>query len=387
MPDNFTEITSQSWLGRIGGSIKGLLFGIVMVPISIVVLFWNEGRAVTTANSLKEGAASVISVPADSVSPTNERKLIHLSGEVLAGEVIRDPVFSISATALRIARQPEMYQWKETRSSESKKKLGGGEDTVTRYSYDKTWSAKPIDSSAFKHPEDHTNPGAMRVPAATTLSSKATLGAFKVPGEILAKMKGDEPLMPTQECLTNLPPDWKANAKLSGNGVYLGTDPKAPEVGDVRVTFKVLKPSTFSILAQQTGDSLAPSPTHAGREIERVESGVMSAALMFQHAQDENRILTWALRVGGFVLMAIGFAVMLNPLRVFADVVPFIGSIVGFGTGLLATILAFATSIFIIAIAWLAARPLLSVGLFAVAIGALIYGLLRVRGQRRPAAV
>ena len=85
-----------------------------MVPISIVVLFWNEGRAVTTANSLKEGAASVISVPADSVSPTNERKLIHLSGEVLAGEVIRDPVFSISATALRIARQPEMYQWKET---------------------------------------------------------------------------------------------------------------------------------------------------------------------------------------------------------------------------------------------------------------------------------
>ena len=379
MPDQFVDSSSQSWFSRIGGAIVGIVFGIILLPLSVMLHFWNEHRAVVTEKSLKEGAASVLSVPADSIAPGNDGKLIHVSGDVAAGEAIHDALFNVSAQALRLVRQVEVYQWKENKSEETHKKLGGGEEHVTTYKYEKTWSDKPIDSGAFKHPEEHNNPNSFPVPAATVLSSKATLGAFKIPQDLISQMKGGDPLAVTGEALAPLPPNLKAKAKVAGEGVYLGSDPDAPAIGDERVSFRVLNPGTFSILAQQSGDTLAPYPTHEGHDIERVESGTVSAAGMFQHAQSENKILTWVLRGVGFVMMWIGFALIFNPLKVLADVVPFIGGIVGFGTGLLSALLGFAGSLVIIAIAWLAARPVLGIVLLVIALAALVQGIARVR--------
>ena len=47
---------------------------------------------------------------------------------------------------------------------------------------------------------------------------------------------------------------------------------------------------------------------------------------MFAAAQRENRIMTWLLRLGGIIAMFLGFTLILNPLVVVADVVPFIGN-------------------------------------------------------------
>ena len=60
MPDQFIERSSQSWISRLGGSLKSVLFGIVLFGASIVLLWWNEGRAVKTAKGLKEGSAAVV---------------------------------------------------------------------------------------------------------------------------------------------------------------------------------------------------------------------------------------------------------------------------------------------------------------------------------------
>ncbi len=255
MPDNFTESSSESWLGRIGSSIIGFFVGILLIAGSIFLLFWNEGRAVTTAKSLKEGAAAVISAQPDSVSPANDQKLIHLTGEVAAGEAISDPVFGLQAKALRIGRVVEMYQWKENEKKETHKKLGGGEETVTTYDYTKVWADKPIDSTGFKHPEGHSNPANWPVQAGTTLNQMATLGAFKIPTGIIQKMSGDEPLPATQDAAAHAPASLEGKAKLNGDSIYAGIDPGTAFLGDLRISFKVLKPATFSILAQQTSNT------------------------------------------------------------------------------------------------------------------------------------
>ncbi|MCI5157840.1 MAG: hypothetical protein D3906_05255, partial [Candidatus Electrothrix sp. AUS1_2] len=78
--DSYTEVTSESWFGRIGGAIKGIIFGFILFLIAFPLLFWNEGRAVKTYKSLKEVSGAVISVLADQVDPNNEGKLVHLSG-------------------------------------------------------------------------------------------------------------------------------------------------------------------------------------------------------------------------------------------------------------------------------------------------------------------
>jgi uncharacterized protein YjeT (DUF2065 family) len=116
-----------------------------------------------------------------------------------------------------------------------------------------------------------------------------------------------------------------------------------------------------------------------------IEPGRVPAAAMFQQAEADNVTLTWILRLVGTVVMFLGFLIIFNPLKVLADVIPFIGSIVGFGTGLLAAVLTLILAPATIAIAWLFYRPLVGIAILAVGI-ALAYGLTRLR-RNRPAAV
>lgn len=381
---DFTETTSVSWFGRIARSLKGILAGIVLLPLSIVLHSWNEGRAVTTAKSLKEGAAAVVSAQPDAVLPANEGKLIHLSGEVRTRDEIREPLFGLTLEALRLKRVVEMHQWKENKRSETRKKFGGGEETVTHYSYEKVWSGDLIKSSEFKESAGHENPARFPVSSVTTITQHANLGAFTIPETLVRRMTGDSPVKPTEECLKQLPGELKA--KLNGETIYLGANPEVPAIGDARVSFQALMPAPFSFLAQQQAGSLAPYQTRAGSEIERVESGNLSAELMFQRAESENTMLTWGLRFVGFIVMLIGFSLLLNPLKILADVVPFIGSIVGFGTGIISLILAFVGSVIVIAVAWLAVRPLLGGSLLLIALGATVCTLTRMRRNRQVVA-
>lgn len=158
MPDSFVETTSTSWLSRIGQSIVGVLLGLVFVIGSIILLFWNEGRAVQTERSLSEGSQVVVDVAPAPIDPGNEGKLIHVSGDAKATAPIIDRTFGVSTVALHLLRVAEMYQWEEDKHQETHKTLGGSEETVTTYTYKKVWSDRAIDSQAFRHPEGHANP-------------------------------------------------------------------------------------------------------------------------------------------------------------------------------------------------------------------------------------
>ena len=109
---SITETTSTSWFTRIKNSVVGVLFGLLLLVAGVVGLFWNEGRAVTTARSLEEGAGIVMSVAADRVDAANEGKLIHVTGSTTTDSKPSDADFGIVATGLRLERTVEMYQWK-----------------------------------------------------------------------------------------------------------------------------------------------------------------------------------------------------------------------------------------------------------------------------------
>jgi hypothetical protein len=70
---------------------------------------------------------------------------------------------------------------------------------------------------------------------------------------------------------------------------------------------------------------------------------------------------------------------------VVADVIPFLGSLVGMGIGLAAFLVALCLSLVTIAIAWVAHRPLLGIGLLVGA--AIVLGLIlgRAKASRPPA--
>ena len=148
---SFTEITSESWFSRIGSSIKGIIVGIVLIPIAIIVLFWNEGRAVKRSEDLDDGANKIVKIDAASVVAANEGKLVHVTGQTATEETLTDPTYKVTQkNVVKLQRLVEFYQFKENVETTSKKKLGCTKETKKTYTYSKAWVGSPIDSSQFK---------------------------------------------------------------------------------------------------------------------------------------------------------------------------------------------------------------------------------------------
>ena len=385
MADSYTEVTSQNWFSRIGESIKGILFGIIIIPVTIILLWWNEGRAVTTANSLKEGAAAVVHVAADKVDAANEKKLVHLTGDAKAAEAVVDPDYGVSAPALRLVRSEEIYQWVQNEKSETKQKVGGGEETTTTYTYEKKWVDEPVKSAEFKKPDGHTNEGELIAGNANISAENVTLGAFKVPESFVKQMGSPAKYAVTDADLAKLPADLKEGTQIQSGAFYFGAKPDAPAVGDLRTSFEIVKPGVFSIMAAQLGDTFGPYQTKAGDAIDFIEAGTVSAETMFKNAASANTIITWLLRFLGFLFMAFGFMAIMKPLSVLGSVIPFIGNIIGMGTGLISFVLAGTISLVVIAIAWIFVRPVLGIAILVLAVGSFIY-MRKLAAASKPAA-
>ena len=384
MGDSFTETTTQGWFSRIGGSIKGILFGILLCIIGVPLLFWNEGRAVKRHKTLKEGAGAVVAVSAEKVDSANEGKLVHLSGLATTAESLADEKYGITAEAIRLRRTVEMYQWEERTSTETKKKLGGKEETTTTYNYDKVWSSGLIDSSKFKRPAGHTNPKQMPVQSSDQQAGVVTVGAFTLTASQVGGIEAweDVPVPPA----TEMPADLRGQVKIANGGYYLGMSPLSPRVGDVRISFQKVPPTTVSIVSKQVKGTFEPYTSKVGGKLELLKIGEHSAETMFEEAEASNKMMTWFIRLGGFLCIFIGFTTILRPFRVVADVVPFIGNIVGMGVGFVSFIVAAIISLIVIAVAWIFYRPLLAGILIAIVVG-LIVLLVMKRKKAKAAAL
>ncbi len=386
MSDSFTETSVISWGSRLKDSIKSVLVGFLLFVISFPLLFWNEGRAVKRAKTLETGAAAVVSVSSDKVDPANEGKLVHMTGEATTSDVLQDPIFGVSQTAIRLERVVEMYQWDEDQSTKTVNKTGGKQVKETTYSYKTVWSESLIDSSSFHVQEARSskrNPGSMPYQSSEWEARNATIGAFRLtPGQI-SGIGNSSQLRMDETSLAALSPEVKGKVGISDGMLYMpvgvaagGTAgtvsvPASPSVGDVRVTFNVVLPATISIVYRQIGDTFEPFKTETG-DLALLKMGTMSADSMFQAAQQENAILTWILRVVGFVFMAAGIGMFFKPLVTVADVLPILGDLLGAGVFIFAAVLAFGLSVITIAIAWLFYRPILGVILIVVAVGAVV---------------
>ena len=381
--DSFTETTSTGWFSRIGQSIAGVLFGIVLILGSGVILFWNEGRAVQTARSLTEGQGVVVDADAARVDPGNDGKLVHVTGDLKTTAPLNDAEFGVSTPAARLVRTVEMYQWKEESHTETRKNFGGSEEHVTTYTYIQTWSDARIDSAKFKRPDGHANPQ-MRYRRFEVAARDATLGAFR-PGEgVLGHLAAGSEFRLDPRVLDAVRQRAGASARVADGRIYLGADPAQPHVGDLRVSYHVAPAGPVSMIGRQAGTDFAEYQTKAGDRLLMVRAGTLSAGDMFKAAEEENRILTWVLRAVGVVAMFIGWMLMMRPLVVLADVIPFLGSVMGAGTGLVALLVTAVVAPVIIAIAWLWYRPLVSLGVLVVG-GAVAYGIKVLAARRRAA--
>ena len=361
---DLSTTSSQSWGSRLKNSFGGIIFGLILVGGSFVALWLNEGRSVHRYQDLNDGKGKVVTISSETIDATNESKLVHFSGHASAGSTPRDSDFGVTADgALKLRREVEMYQWQENTSSSTTKKTGGSSETTQTYSYEQVWSRSLIRSDSFAQ-SGHDNPTKMPFASATETGNPITVGAFTLSNSLIDRLNDFAPLpLASLEGLTEAA---TANAKLYEGGIYLGTDPAAPVVGDVRVTFSTIQPGEVSIVSQQGGQTLVPYQSK-NNTVELLQTGIHAADAMFAKAEADNKMLTWILRIGGFLAMGFGFILLSRPITVIADVLPFVGNIVGAGLGFIMFLLAGVLSFITIAVAWITYRPVIGISLLVVA--------------------
>jgi hypothetical protein len=375
---SFTETTTTSWFSRLKSGLIGLILGPLLVLGMIWLLSWNEGRSVQTYRALAEGAGIVVSVDSGTADPANEGKLVHVSGPVKPDGAPEDPALGVVAEgAAGLNRKVEMYQWVEDSKSETQKTLGGGEETVTTYTYKKDWRSRQVDSSDFKQADQHQNPD-MPIESERFTVATATLGAFTVDGKAVANLGTDSPVKLSADVIDRVASALGSDkpVKAEGATIYVSQNRQSPAIGDLRISFSREDISEASFVGAQMGTTIAGYKASNGRQLFLSAAGNVGAADMFEAAKSENTLITWLVRFGGLLGMFVGFALMLSILGIIADVIPFVGSIVGFGTSIIAAILTLLLGPLVIAIAWIAYRPVLAIIVIALGFifaAALIY--------------
>lgn len=390
----YTETTSTSYGQRLAGSAKGMIGGLLVFIIGTGLLWWNEGRTVRTAKAIGDAASHVESVADVSrVDASLNGKLIHASAFADTKDTLTDDMFGVREQAIKLDRKVEYYQWVEHSQTKKRDKVGGGEETITTYTYEQKWVDKPVNSAEFKDPQyQSANKVLSEVEERKETAQHVTFGAYTLPESLVGSISGSEPVevrmteeqhFTWNERLHMLMP--KVNTKTSlvhtsANTVYLGLSPNSPQVGDVRVTFTKVPPADISLIAQVDGSTFKAYKAKNGQSFSRLQMGKVSADEMILQARSENNLWAWVLRVIGILLVVGGLKGMFGLLPMLFKVLPFLGSIVDAGVGLVSWIFGLAWSLIIIAIAWLVFRPIIGISLLVLAIAGIVF--LKRRGKK-----
>lgn len=386
----YTETETKGWFQRLSDSVAGIVIGFVLIAFATWLLWWNEEDTFKTAGAI--GEAELVTQDVQDISridPALEGKVIHATGRAEVNETIRDPLFGIEAQAISIRREAEYYQWEEHEHSETRKKLGGGEETVRTYTYSQNWVSSPIDSGIFKDPDYRTsNTVIANVEDLTVWADTVTFGAYTLPDFLKHSIRDSRPMMIENlntKSVAGLLSSSGYNAEnfihVSGNTVYLGMNPNSPQIGDVRVTFEQTPPAEVSIIAQVIRNTFEPFTASNGYTFSRLDMGTQGSAKMFAGARSENNIMAWVFRIIGIICVIIGLRMIFKPLSVIADVIPILGTIVEGGAGIVAFLLGLAWSLIVIAVAWVRLRPLLAGGLIAAAVVLLAMSYMKGRKE------
>ena len=153
----------------------------------------------------------------------------------------------------------------------------------------------------------------------------------------------------------------------AGNVLYFGRVPSSPEAGDVRITFEVVVPAKVTVMAVVDGDTFKPYKAKNGKRFQTLVMGKKSGDEIIDEEKEVNNIFLWILRIVGALMVIGGLKGIFDFIITILKVVPFIANIIGWGIGVVCTVVGIAWSLIIIAIAWLFYRPLLGISLLVLA--------------------
>lgn len=374
--NHFTETSTTGYGENIGNSFKGILFGFFLIIASIFLLSYNENRSINQTLALEEMQSKIVTLPDTKYDVKYNNTPIIIQGEVLPKRALEDTLFGVKSEDLALHRHVSMYQWREDKTTKSEDKIGGGTETITTYDYVKEWSSHQINSSSFRHLENHQNPPMNY--SAETFTTDADIGEFYLSENIIHHFDSSSGF----NGLSSMPKEVDGFSNHQ-TFLYKGADLNTPTIGDIKITYTQTPKGVYSIVGMAQDKTVVPYLSQNDKDFLFIRTGKVSAGQIFKEEFSSNNILTWILRGVGLLLMFFGFMLIMGPLATFANVIPMFGSLVEGASALVAGVLTLLLGSTVIAIAWFASRPILSLSIIAVGIG-LTMILSRFKKEKAP---
>lgn len=386
---SYQETITTSYGSRVKQSFKRIASGFTLFLGATAMLWWNEGNSVKTADMLEEAQGVCV------VMENPSKKDASLEGQLVCGtamavteDLLTDKDFGLSVNAISMKRKVEYYQWHETKTEETKEKSDGSEKKIVTYDYRRDWSSTPIGSSKFKQHYGHVNVVLAEFEDGEQWAEHVSFGAYSLNNSLIHSINTYEPLRPelSDDVLRQLDKTIQASYELhytkkeglnsndlnyvhvSDNQLYLGLEPGSPTVGDVRIKFERVAPShEVTIVAVVNGDGFGPFKAKNGYMLEKLVMGKKDMDQFFEDEQETNTFNTWAYRILGIIMVIGALKLIFGFVVTLTKIVPFLSTIVGWGVGVICTVLGVVWSLIVIAIAWLFYRPIVGIALLVIA--------------------
>ncbi len=367
MADNDKVVVNkekQSFLSKIANSFAGIPLGIFLVILGIFLLGNNEKNNVRNIKDVKELRNNVVDLSSPKVDSKNEGKLVALSGKLEYGEnPIVDTLFNISAKTPKLERVVEMYEWVED-STENDKKV--------TYTYSKEWSQKIIDSSNFNTTNGHENPTSMPYEGISlVVEDSLKVGEFVLIDSFKDQISATEDYKDFTNAIL------AEGYTINNNYITNSIDPANPQIGDVRISYKVAQYDNVSILGKQIDNTVGAYDTKTNTSYAKLYKGIMNANQMINSIEKGAKASKWFMRIVGTLIIIMGVSMILGPITTLIGFIPFLGNIVNSMIGVVSFLIGLVISLIVIAIAWFAARPIVAIislaSAAALAIGLIFY--------------
>ena len=385
----YQETITTGYGSRVKQSFKSIATGFTLFLGATAMLWWNEGNSVKTADMLEEAQGVCV------VMENPSKKDASLEGQLVCGtamavteDLLTDKDFGLSVNAISMKRKVEYYQWHETKTEETKEKSDGSEKKIVTYDYRRDWSSTPIGSSKFKQHYGHVNVVLAEFDDGEQWAEHVSFGAYTLNNSLIHSINTYEPLRPdlSDDVLRQLDKTIQASYErhytkkeglnsndlnyvhVSDNQLYLGLEPGSPTVGDVRIKFEKVAPShEVTVVAVVNGDGFGPFKAKNGYMLEKLVMGKKDMDQFFEDEQETNTFNTWAYRILGIIMVIGALKLIFGFVVTLTKIVPFLSTIVGWGVGVICTVLGVVWSLIVIAIAWLFYRPIVGIALLVIA--------------------
>ncbi|MCJ8345454.1 TMEM43 family protein, partial [bacterium] len=341
-----TDTIIIPWHVRLVASFKSAGFGVLIALLSLPIFVLNEYQAYHDIELIKHIQEHI---------DDSNHSISYISGETTTSKKLVDSQFSVETDGIHLNRDVYMYQWREIIKTKVKKKIGGKEEVISVYEYHKEFSNHPIDSSQFKNNEDYINPPFMYHSKSFSQQS-VHIDKVQLSKNFLPYLNYFEPL--EIKSITNR--NFVGKAYSLYNMIYLGDQPLESKIGDYKIKFEHVPNRVLSLIANVENSKAEIISNGLFPIFQFIQAGEISAKELIQIYADESSEFTWIVRFIAFIMLFSGLFMVVYPLIVFCDFIPFLSSFVHKPLFSLVFILAAVIALCTLTLSWIFVRPILA---------------------------